>query len=53
LCLGVFVSLGLEAGYALVLGAAFVLMRRWRRRLAPANAPANSAGANDAGCGWP
>ncbi|MFP2769657.1 L-methionine/branched-chain amino acid transporter [Oceanisphaera sp. KMM 10153] len=31
LCLGVFVSLGLEAGYALVLGAAFVLMRRWRR----------------------
>ncbi|OIN12255.1 L-methionine/branched-chain amino acid transporter [Oceanisphaera psychrotolerans] len=32
LCLGVFLSLGLEAAYALVLGAAFVGWRQWRRR---------------------
>lgn len=32
LCLGVFVSLGLEAGYALVLGAAFIGWRAWRAR---------------------
>ncbi|WP_298719433.1 L-methionine/branched-chain amino acid transporter [uncultured Oceanisphaera sp.] len=34
LCLGVFVSLGLEAGYALVLGAAFIGWRQWRKRKA-------------------
>ncbi|ART81947.1 L-methionine/branched-chain amino acid transporter [Oceanisphaera profunda] len=32
LCLGVFVSLGIEAGYALVLGAAFISWGRWSKR---------------------